>query len=49
MRRSLAGVLSLAAIASLAVGCAMNKTAKGAIIGAGAGGAVGAVIGNATG
>ena len=49
MRRSLAGVLSLAALASLAVGCAMNKTAKGAIIGAGAGGAVGAVIGNATG
>jgi len=33
----------------LATGCAMNKTAKGAIIGAGAGGAAGAVIGHATG
>jgi outer membrane protein OmpA-like peptidoglycan-associated protein len=49
MQRSVAGVLSLAALASLAVGCAMNKAEKGAIIGAGAGGAVGAVIGNATG
>jgi outer membrane protein OmpA-like peptidoglycan-associated protein len=49
MRRSLAGVLASVALVSLAVGCAMNKTAKGAIIGAGAGGAVGAVIGNATG
>ena len=45
MRRSLAGVLTLAAL----VGCAMNKAEKGAIIGAGAGGAVGAVIGKATG
>ena len=49
MTRSLAGVLALAALVSLAAGCAMNKTEKGAIIGAGAGGAVGAVIGNATG
>jgi outer membrane protein OmpA-like peptidoglycan-associated protein len=48
MRRSLAGVLTLAAL-SLAVGCAMNKAEKGAIIGAGAGGAAGAVIGHATG
>jgi outer membrane protein OmpA-like peptidoglycan-associated protein len=49
MKRSLAGVLTLAALVPLAVGCAMNKTAKGAIIGAGAGGAAGAVIGHATG
>jgi outer membrane protein OmpA-like peptidoglycan-associated protein len=49
MKRSLAGVLTLAALVPLAVGCAMNKAAKGAIIGAGAGGAAGAVIGHATG
>jgi outer membrane protein OmpA-like peptidoglycan-associated protein len=33
----------------LAMSCAMNKAEKGAIIGAGAGGAAGAVIGKATG
>jgi outer membrane protein OmpA-like peptidoglycan-associated protein len=33
----------------LALSCAMNKAEKGAIIGAGAGGAAGAVIGKATG
>src|SRR6476620_7328089 len=49
MKRSLAGVLTLAALVPLAVGCAMNKDEKGAIIGAGAGGAAGAVIGHATG
>ncbi len=49
MRRSLAGVLTLAALMPLAVSCAMNKAEKGAIIGAGAGGAAGAVIGKATG
>jgi len=49
MKRSLAGVLTLVALVPLAAGCAMNKTAKGAIIGAGAGGAAGAVIGHATG
>lgn len=49
MRRSLAGVLTLAALMPLTVSCAMNKTEKGVIIGAGAGGAVGAVIGKATG
>jgi len=49
MKHSLAGLLMLAALAPLAPGCAMNKTAKGAIIGAGAGGAAGAVIGHATG
>ena len=49
MKHSLAGLLMLAALAPLATGCAMNKTAKGAIIGAGAGGAAGAVIGHATG
>jgi outer membrane protein OmpA-like peptidoglycan-associated protein len=49
MRRSLAGVLALAALVPLAAGCAMNKAEKGVLIGAGAGGAVGAVIGKATG
>jgi outer membrane protein OmpA-like peptidoglycan-associated protein len=49
VKRSLAGVLALAALVPLAAGCAMNKAEKGAIIGAGAGGAVGAVIGKATG
>jgi len=49
MKHSLAGLLMLAALAPLATGCAMNKTVKGAIIGAGAGGAAGAVIGHATG
>jgi outer membrane protein OmpA-like peptidoglycan-associated protein len=49
MRRSLAGILTLATLLPLAMSCAMNKTEKGAIIGAGAGGAVGAVIGKATG
>jgi outer membrane protein OmpA-like peptidoglycan-associated protein len=49
MKRSLAGILTLAALVPLAVSCAMNKAEKGAIIGAGAGGAVGAVIGKATG
>jgi outer membrane protein OmpA-like peptidoglycan-associated protein len=49
MKRSLAGVLMLAALVPLAAGCGMNKATKGAIIGAGGGGAVGAVIGKATG
>ena len=49
MKRSLAGTLTLAALMSLGASCAMNKAEKGAIIGAGAGGAAGAVIGNATG
>ena len=49
MRRSLKSTLAVASLVSLATGCAMNRTQKGAIIGAGAGGAVGAVIGNATG
>src|SRR4029077_12440254 len=49
MKRSLAGTLTLAALMSLGASCAMNKAEKGAIIGAGAGGAVGAVIGHATG
>jgi len=49
MRRSLARVLTLAALMPLALSCAMNKAEKGAIIGAGAGGAVGGVIGHATG
>jgi outer membrane protein OmpA-like peptidoglycan-associated protein len=49
MARSLARVLTLAALMPLALSCAMNKAEKGAIIGAGAGGAAGAVIGKATG
>ena len=49
MRRSLARVLTLAALMPLVVSCAMNKAEKGAIIGAGAGGVVGGVIGKATG
>ena len=49
MKRSLAGILMLAALVPLAVSCALNKAEQGAIIGAGAGGAVGAVIGKATG
>lgn len=48
MRRSLAVVLTVAALVPLAAGCA-TKARTGAIIGAGAGGAVGAVIGKATG
>ena len=49
MRRSLAGILTLAALLPLAAGCGLNKAATGAIIGAGAGGAAGAAIGHATG
>jgi len=49
MRRSLAGVLTLAALMPLAAGCAMNKAEKGATIGVVGGAAVGAVIGKATG
>jgi outer membrane protein OmpA-like peptidoglycan-associated protein len=49
MKRSVAGVLMLAALVPLAAGCAMNKAEKGALIGVGAGGAAGAVIGHATG
>jgi len=48
MRRS-ARIVTLAALMPLALSCAMNKAEKGAIIGAGAGGAAGAVIGKATG
>jgi len=49
MRRSLAGVLTLAALVPLATSCAMNKAEKGATIGVVGGAAVGAVIGKATG
>ena len=49
MRRSLAGVLTLAALMPLAAGCAMNKAEKGATIGVVGGAAVGAAIGKATG
>lgn len=49
MRRSMTGIFTIAALVPLAAGCALNKAEKGAIIGAGAGGAAGAVVGNATG
>jgi outer membrane protein OmpA-like peptidoglycan-associated protein len=49
MRRSLAGTLAVATLVTVAAGCSLNKAQKGAIIGAGAGGAAGAVIGHATG
>lgn len=49
MKRSLAGVLTLTALMSFAADCAMNKAEQGAIVGAGAGGVAGAVIGKATG
>jgi outer membrane protein OmpA-like peptidoglycan-associated protein len=49
MRRSLTSSFTVAALVSLAAGCGLNKAETGAIIGAGAGGAAGAVIGNATG
>jgi outer membrane protein OmpA-like peptidoglycan-associated protein len=48
MRRILAGALACAALVTLPGGCA-SKAQTGAIIGAGAGGAAGAVIGKATG
>lgn len=43
------GVTTLAVIALAMSACALNKKGQGAIVGAGAGGAVGAVIGNQTG
>src|SRR5512147_2549214 len=49
MRSFLASSVTVAALLSLAAGCGLNKAETGAIIGAGAGGAAGAVIGNATG
>ena len=47
MIRSLARVLTLTALMPMALSCAMNKAEEGAIIGVGAGGVVGGVIGNA--
>jgi outer membrane protein OmpA-like peptidoglycan-associated protein len=49
MKRSIVGALTVAALVALVTGCALNKAQKGALIGAGAGGAAGAVIGHATG
>lgn len=42
-------VVAMAVLLPLAAGCGLNKAEQGAIIGVGAGGAAGAVIGNATG
>ncbi|HEY5489637.1 MAG TPA: OmpA family protein [Gemmatimonadaceae bacterium] len=47
--RSARGATTLAVIALAMSACALNKKGQGAIVGAGAGGAVGAVIGNQTG
>lgn len=44
-----AHVVSSLTLLSLAAGCGLNKTEKGAIIGAAAGGAAGAAVGKATG
>ena len=50
IRRTMTGALVLALAVPFASGCSsMNRTARGAVIGAGAGGAIGAVIGNQTG
>lgn len=49
MRHIPAYRLAAAVLVLVATGCALNKAQKGAIIGAGAGGAAGAVIGHATG
>jgi outer membrane protein OmpA-like peptidoglycan-associated protein len=49
MRRSITRIAVVATVVSLTLGCAMNKTDKGVLIGAGAGGVVGAVVGKATG
>ncbi len=49
MRRLYFGFTLGALVLMLASGCAWSNKAKGAVIGAGAGGAAGAVVGNATG
>ena len=49
MRGALIVVLASAALGALALNCALNKAEQGAIVGAGAGGVTGAVIGKATG
>jgi outer membrane protein OmpA-like peptidoglycan-associated protein len=48
-RRFLLSLAVLATLLLLATGCAWSNKAQGAVIGAGAGGAAGAVVGNATG
>src|SRR5262245_37449664 len=49
MKRTLAKRLILATLIPFGMSCSLNKAEKGAIIGAGAGGVVGAVVGKATG
>jgi|SRR5579859_2471351 len=49
MKRFLAGSLAIAAFVPLAAGCSLNHAQQGALIGAGAGGGAGALIGKATG
>jgi outer membrane protein OmpA-like peptidoglycan-associated protein len=49
MKRTLASAVILSVLLPLGLSCSLNKAEKGAIIGAGAGGAVGAVVGKKTG
>jgi len=49
MARGLASIAAGTMVLALATGCAWSNKTKGAVIGAGAGGAAGAVVGNATG
>ena len=49
MTRLQTGLLAVVSPVLLTIGCALNKAEQGAIIGAGAGGAAGAVVGHATG
>lgn len=49
MKRIFVSLIAVTMFLVLATGCAWSNQAKGAVIGAGAGGATGAVVGNATG
>lgn len=49
MKRIMTIIVAVPMIAALAAGCGLNKAQQGAVIGAGAGGAAGAVVGNQTG
>jgi outer membrane protein OmpA-like peptidoglycan-associated protein len=49
MRRIIGGLMACTLVLALTTGCAWSNKARGAVIGAGAGGAAGAVVGNATG
>lgn len=49
MTRTMTSILTFTLVLGVGAGCAWSNKAKGAAIGAGAGGAAGAVVGNATG